>query len=313
MMRDGLVIDLALSDDWLVAGGKLQAGIATIAASHVMVEAQGADFERIDRERHWAGLAVFKAAQVHKLADFPPDGDAMSLLLRLALQARVDCRSLKPEALEQGRWLIAAEGRDLVEREQALIQGHATNAHWSGVSSAISAAIARKTAPKGLENGAEFSLGAAGLLMGSATVLAAYGHGAAALGAGASGFLALALGESFVQMREAFWSKARARWRRLAPLYSGEILAITLLLYVSWLAGSAVTSLALPMLAIGISHYLGFRRSSAVSAFWRDRFTHFAGFTVAAASGFLAEAVALFALAGLAGLLIQPTHAQNAS
>lgn len=311
MMRDGLVVDVDLLSDWIGPEGKLRKAIATLPAKNAMVEAQPAEFERIDRERHWAGLAAFSASKVHKLADMPPDGDAMSMLLRLALQSQVVCQELTADTLQNSNWLIASGGQALASREQILLDQHAPRAHWLGPGRSISAAIVRRIAPRGLENGGNLSAGIAAVLMAGAIGLAGIGQAAASLGTGALGVLALAFGGHFSMMRSALWSKPVGRIWQLTPDYLVEGLVLGILLYCSYLLGVSATELTLPIAAVGVSHYLGFRRSNSMSAFWSDRTTHLAGFALAAATGVLPEAVAVFTLAAIIDLLVPRANSQN--
>ena len=303
MLRDGLVIDPALINDRFLPEGKLQLGISTIPSSHLLVETYPAEFERIDRERHWAGLAIFKAAQLHKLADLPPDSDPMSLLLRLALQSRVSCRAVPADTLENSRWMVASGADALVQRELALVSENCAKPLWTGPGRALASWIVRRLAPKGLKSGSEIATGVAIGLVLLCAGLAAIGQGAATLGVAALASLAFAFSTSFSQLREGLWAQPMSQRFFKAKDDLIEGLTAIIVIYVSWLFGSLVLHLALPALAMGLSYYIGRSATGLTSAFWRDRFSHLAAFATAAGLGYLEEAIALFALMALCFLL----------
>lgn len=69
-----------------------------------------AGFERIDRDRAWAGAALIPGSLVERLSELPPDSDAPAALLRIALQARVPDRRLPEAVLAEGSWAVAEDG-----------------------------------------------------------------------------------------------------------------------------------------------------------------------------------------------------------
>lgn len=86
--------------EWLLEalGGK--AGVAVLPAERGI--ARG--YERIDRDRAWAGVLATRGDAVEALAELPPDADPAAGLLRVALQR--GARSVEvPEAwFDEGRW-----------------------------------------------------------------------------------------------------------------------------------------------------------------------------------------------------------------
>ncbi|MFC3174270.1 hypothetical protein ACFOD9_08400 [Novosphingobium bradum] len=65
-----------------------------------------AGFERIDLNHASAGLMLVPGRLVDRLMDLPPDADAGSALLRIALQAGVAQRPVPDEVRAGGRWLL---------------------------------------------------------------------------------------------------------------------------------------------------------------------------------------------------------------
>lgn len=76
-------------------------GVLTLPDAAV---AQG--FERIDRDRAWAGVARTPGNLVERLADLPVDIAIPEALMRLALQARVPERRLDATLLVEGTWAL---------------------------------------------------------------------------------------------------------------------------------------------------------------------------------------------------------------
>ncbi len=112
------------SDEVLVIGDGLafNAGQASAPdrsgswiASFPAEEGLAAGFERIDRDRSWAGIMKIPGALVEKLAEFPSDIDVQSSLLRLALQ-----NGVKTYAMDEG--LIANESWVVIDSEGAAAQ-----------------------------------------------------------------------------------------------------------------------------------------------------------------------------------------------
>ena len=132
VIADGLALDIETAQ---AAIGE-KPGIATFPAD----VAVPLGFERIDAERAWAGLLAIRGDAVERLSDLPPDADAASSLLRIALQSGVrttpldlglieDMAAIGPEddgslSAREGRWIarraepvsFAAPGRALAER-----------------------------------------------------------------------------------------------------------------------------------------------------------------------------------------------------
>ena len=292
----------------------MRKGIATLAAGHRLAEAHPMDFERIDRERHWAGLAVIRAGQVEQLADLPPDGDAMSLLLRLALQGRLACRALPSDALENehgdARWMLACNTAALAERERALLNTNAPAVLWTGPGDAIADTVAREIAPRWIEKGPELSALAAGAFALGGVALSGFGYGVVGLLVAAMGAFGGALSGAWASVRARLWSRATSARLDRGVRLSLEVAAIVALILASGILASGVlldpiVKCALAVLAVGLSQLAGRGSRTAAKAFWRDRTVHLIGFAVAAGAGYLTQALAVFAIAALAVLLLR--------
>lgn len=309
ILLDGLFADdaiaSALASSETGSVGLLRKGIATIAADHPLAKSNADDFERIDKDRHWAGFAVIRAAQAQKLADLPADSDAMSSLLRIALQARVECFELPASASEQGSWLLASDRASLAQAETRLIAAHAGVPSWAGPSQALAASILREMTPRGLENGPESSAVVAIALTVCGVSLAAFGLGSWGLAVAGLGAFAGALSGTWGKLRAALWSH-RADGLRDRVLGAGiDAAAIAGLVLTLGIAIKPIALLALPAIAVGLARALGASGEGALSAFWRDRGVHLLGFAVGAGLGILSELLALFALGAVLQLLLR--------
>jgi hypothetical protein len=224
----------------------------------------------------------------------------------MGLQARVECRDLPEDEVVGGRWLLAANGAALAERERALVEASIPLATPFAPGKALATAMVRQMAPRGIEHGAQASALATAVLMAGAGLLAVAGYAAAGLAIAAIAAFAVALAEALLQLRQGLWlDEPRGRF---APLLqpAGDCAAATVLALAYADGAVAIPLLALPLLALGLAHRIGAVDGGRAAQFWRDRTLHLAIFALAASSGFLGEAIALFGLGALAQLLLRP-------
>ncbi|MEM7778999.1 MAG: hypothetical protein AAF697_01260 [Pseudomonadota bacterium] len=320
MLRDGLVPDRALvmelaglgSDGEEPTARRLRQVIATLPTTHPLTEASPFDFERIDRERHWAGFAIMRAAHIHSLADLPPDGDAMSLLLRLALQARVASQTLEISAGDATNWLLALEQNGLREREQEIIAGSRARISDGGIGGTLAAFSVVKIAPRWLRQGSEVSAGIAAIFAAISLGLAAtsvLGQSAAlALWPLVVAILASLLSEVSIvwgRLRAQLWPRAR---RIINPDWVRALVDATFaagLVSAHGITPNPALQIALPLIAVGLARNAGDAAPGRMSSFWRDRVLQISGFALAALGGVLSEALALFTLGAVAQLMLR--------
>lgn len=309
ILRDGLVPDQAVVLGLLCSANGLQRLIAAIPADHPLAAAHSEDFERIDAARHWAGVMAMRGAPVQQLADFPADADAISLLLRLALQAGTPCRALTQHALVPENWLLAHGSQAVAAHEQALIARAASDADTRAPFAVLAARLVRLLAPRGLERGGMAAGAAAFVLLPGAVMLAAFGSVAAALGLAALGTFAAEISRLYSALAhrlrqtppEARGGKALAvvvdglaaltLWFALAPWPEWEPLAVL---------GPLVTGLARLAARSG---------EDALAALASDRTSLLLVLALAAAAGLLHETIACLALGLLAALLLRARSA----
>lgn len=98
VVEDGLAFDHGLAPKPNKAGDWI--------ASFPAEEGIAAGFERIDRDRSWAGIMVVPGNLVEKLAEFPSDIDVQSSLLRLALQNGVKTRAMDEALIADESWVV---------------------------------------------------------------------------------------------------------------------------------------------------------------------------------------------------------------
>ncbi len=261
---------------------------------------QAMRFPEIDAARCWAGVAVIRAAPAQRLGDFPPDSNAISLLLRMALQAGTPGHTLTPSPQVSAPGLIADAAESLSRAEQAMIAQQREPASWSAPTLAFTEALGARFALR-TDDGAEAAanLGAAAsLLTGMAAAVA--GWVLAAMMASLLGSWLFDLAAAFGRIRRGvLGGKHAAVWARLNdPGRDGlVVLALSAALGPSALA-------ALAPLAIGTARLAQRAARPLAAAFWRDRTAQIAVMTLGAGLGWLAQAAALFALAALAQALL---------
>ena len=305
MLQDGLIPDRETVLGGTMDEDVLKRGILTIPAGHALPDAFPDDFERIDRERSWAGVAVMRATEVHKIADFPPDSAAIPLLLRLGLQAHVECREVPADALEDGRWMLTSSEDALVERENALIDAVASVPAWFGPLQAAAALIVRRSGSQFIEKGREFSALAAVSLMLCAVLLTGFGVGVAGLVVAGMGSFAAALSGAWQRLRGSLWTTDQGLQTGTALDIGVDLFSVAALALTYGLAWNAAPQLALAPLAIGLARLASKGEGDGPAAFWRDRPLHLFAFAAAAAAGLLGEALALFSLAALVQLMLR--------
>lgn len=316
ILADGLVPDPAVVRTLLGGGGAvsgaahgkggaIQRAVATIPADHPLAAAHPEDFERIDAARHWGGVLAMRGAPAQALADFPADADAVSLLLRLALQAGTATRELSPRELVPESWLLADSVAAVTRHENGLIARAAPPADWRAPGRALAAAMVRAMVPRGLAQGPVMAGAAALVLLLTGVMAAAFGFGGAGLALAALGVLAAQVSHGFAMLavslrREEAGAVLRdvlgaaadglaaiAAWFALAPFPAWQPLAV------------------LGPLTIALARIVGRGGDGALAAAASDRAGLLLLLACAAGFGLLPEALACLALGLVAALLLR--------
>lgn len=309
VLLDGLVVEPVVGRELALAGNGLRQTIATLATAHPLSASHPGDFERIDRERHWAGLAVIGGRQVHDLADLPPDGEAVSLLVRLALQARIECREVPARHLENDRWLIATDDEAMGRLSDRMVDSGLPARVWTGPSQSLAAGLVRSLGPRRMARGAETGAVVAGVLLTLAIVLAGFGYSAAGLGIAALGLFAASVASVFARLRHhlAPTTASSPLGKALASNELGNLallLATVAVMFALERRINPLNSLAIPVLAMGLGWLSGRACTGRAKAFWRDSPLHLAILAAASLFGMLEEGVILFALGALLHLML---------
>lgn len=306
ILRDGLVPDPAVVQAVLGGDGALQRVIAAIPADHALAAAYPDDFERIDAARHWAGVLVMRGAPVQQLADFPDDADAVSLLLRLALQAGTPCRDLAARELVPERWLLADGTAAVAEAEQAMIADAAAPSDWRAPLATLAAMLVRALAPRGLEQGGLAAGGLALALLLIGVMFAAFGPAVAGLALAGLGAFAARVAIDYTALS--------ARLRRAGdPGRGPAVLAAAvdgLAALTTWFALSPWPEwqplAALGPVVIGLARLTTRQSDALLAAPASDRASLLLVMALAAAFGVLPEGLACLALGLLLALLLRP-------
>ena len=301
ILADGLLPDPALGAA-LFAQATPPRFVASLPATSPLVAQHPEDFERIDAQQHWAGLLVMRGAPVQHLADFPPDADAISLLLRLALQAGTPCRPLVGDDPAPAGWLLATDETALAAQEQALITRAAGVADWRRPSQALARAGALVLAPEGLAKGPLVAGSAAAALHLGAIGAAVWGAGTIGLALAALGALAAALAGALGRMVVELLGKgdASVRFTRLDTAVDVALAAVLLIALSP--AGSIAPLAMLGPVLVGLARLTSATIPLAVLA---DRAVLPLALGIASAFGLLPHATALFSLLLLGGLLLR--------
>lgn len=305
MVLDGLLTQSLDPNIIDARGDRLAAQVLTLSADTNSAVQHPDEFERIDATRHWAGIAVIGSATVQKLADCPPDGEVMSLLLRLALQDGAVCKAMPLDTAEAEHDLIAMAPKALAERENQLLAKHLGDLQWSGPSIALSKLAAAKLVRSDLKV-------SSGMIAGAMIATALIAALLFRLEQPAIGLLALAVGALLGQIAS---SSATLRCH-LRNMSKKSIYSTVLTLFIDGLsiAGliaalgpetAPIEKMVIPVFAIGLARIASQTDELQFVAFWRDRATHLLIFAIAAFGGWLSGALILFGLGALAYNLLR--------
>jgi len=164
-----------------------------------------AGFERIDLNHAWAGMFVMPGRLVERLSELPPDCDAVSALLRIALQGRVAEKNLPEAVLAEGRWVMVQSRAQLATMEPDWFRRHAARLSFFAPGKSLARFATGKWAGillgRGVKPGSFATLGIA---------IAAVGVGAAWSGLTVAGIVACGLGWLLVECGTALRAIANA-------------------------------------------------------------------------------------------------------
>ncbi len=262
VIGDGLLMDPALALRHFAE----RRGVATVP-DYPGVEK---GFERIDPERAWGGIIVARGSVGEQLADMPADGDTISLLLRMALQAGTPVVEIDQLHLTTGEILLARSDGDLAERERSLLDNSASHISWVGPGERLASMTARRLAPQNLNNGPMIALISGLLLFGVGSAASLYNYLPLAL-------ILVALGSFCVSVAQALRTmKARLHGKLIKRQLSIGINAITDISIISVLAvqnwpAPVLNAVFEPALLVGLWRLAAPLSPDKIAQFWRDR------------------------------------------
>ena len=307
IVADGLVPDPEAVHAALGEPGGWRRAVAAFPADHPLAAPHADDFERIDAARRWAGVLAMRGAPVQQLADFPPDSDAISLLLRLALQTGAPCHDLAVGEIAEGRWLLAEDTARLREVERAMIARAAPRPDWRAPLAGLAALVVRTLAPRGLAQGATLASGIALVVLLAGVMTSAFGPAATGLALAGLGAFAgqVAAGQSALVAGLQPRGAGRRLRRTPALALAVDALAALCLWFAlaPWPQWQPLAVLG-PMV-IGLARLAARGEDSALAMAAGDRAALLLALAVAAALGVLSETLGCLALGVLAALLLR--------
>jgi hypothetical protein len=305
ILADGLVPEPSVVRAVLGGGegAPLGRAVAAVPADHPLAADHPEDFERIDAKRHWAGVLAMRGAPVQQLADFPADADAISVLLRLALQAGTPLRELSARELVPESWLLAGSAAAVTQHERALIARAAPATDWRAPGRALASALVRRLVPRGLAQGPLIAGGAALVLLLTGVMAAAFGFAATGLTLAGLGAFAAQTSQSFAAIAASL-RREDAKGAAVLAAARDVLAAVTV-----WFALAPFPDwqplAALGPVSIALAALVARSGTDALAAAAGDRASLLIFLALAAALGLLPEALACLALGLCAALLLR--------
>ncbi|WP_271438670.1 hypothetical protein [Pontixanthobacter luteolus] len=156
VIGDGVVFDQSVAHEVLGEGRK----VLTLPADRGVP----LGFERLDRDRAWAGVMIAAGALVERLADMPRDIDPVSTLLRLALQSGSITAEVSAEMLADDSWALVNSSGSAAKFEKRWLAKAVKPASFAAPTSSIAdrtalSVLKRHTRPqKAVRAGAAISI-----------------------------------------------------------------------------------------------------------------------------------------------------------
>lgn len=117
-----------------------------------------AGFERIDLNHAWGGALSMPGRLVGEIAALPQDCDAVSALLRIAVQARLPEREIPEKLLVSGQWMLLRPGAELTEHESAWLDSRIAR-HGDGSFTGKLAGLVARAIPRAKVGGKRLATG----------------------------------------------------------------------------------------------------------------------------------------------------------
>lgn len=306
VLMDGLVVDRATVAELFPIIEKLPKTLFSREPDDsVPRESIPEDFERIDAERRWAGMLVMRADRVQQLTDMPSDSDAVSLLLRIALQSGSSVVTVPESAFEQGRFFLAESAEAVEQKHRQMIGSSAPPLVWNGPAGAIATLTGRKLEMAGVKKGVALSVAVGGLFLLAGIVLAWTGYGVGGLALSALGAFSGACASALLELRSRLFGHERNAAAILTIKTATIVGAISATLGALSPAAGQTELIVLPVFAFGLIVLASTDGSPGVRAFWSDHATQLALLTGSAALGSLSGTIATLGLLALVHKLLR--------
>ncbi len=290
----------------LPAASEAKAGLAGGNGVLVLPVETGiaAGFERIDLNYAWAGVLAMPGTLVERLNQLPADCDAISALLRIALQGRVPERSLPEAVLAERRWAMVTSRAKLAEIEPEWFRRHVAPPSAFAPGRALARLGMRNFGGNLLARGWKPAfLTVGGVVLAALGLVAAwFEQPAVALISCGLGWLSLEAGKALASLAQAgsVGAKGTGRVMPLAALLIDLALIVVL---ASALPGTRAERLFAPLVLIGTTTLAGRVITAKWAEIGQDRAALALLLALASLGGVLLPVIQLLALAAIAAML----------
>ena len=294
--------------EWLAQVFGARAGVAVLPAEGAVEQG----YERIDRDRAWAGVLATRGDAVEALGSLPPDADAIGGLLRVALQRGATAIAVPEKWLDDGRWALVASQASAERYQQGWYARHVPPPALVQPGRATAYRLARTLVDR-TRNARQMALGllSGGAVVAVASAIVGYlGHNAIALAGLTLSAMLSATGATVTRLASAGSGERTRAWpgeaRRALLDLSLVAIAASPSAFEGWTAAfAALVLVAVMRLAEDSAAPMPLRPLA-------DRSVVFAVLTAAAITAILPSAMAVLALVGLALQLFWRRNAANA-
>lgn len=289
---------------WLTRVFAARHGVAVLPAEGAVAHG----FERIDRERAWAGVLATRGDAVEALAALAPDADAIAGLLRVALQRGGAAVEIPAGWLDEGRWALVLSPASGERHHHAWYARHAPSPAVVQPGRALAYRLARlaiERLPDPTRTARALTFGG-GMLAAGAGVAGYLGYTAAALAALALASTLLATGSAIGRLIRAGSDERIRRWpaelRRAALDVPLVVIAASPVAFEGWVAAYAA------LVLVAVMRLANAEAASPPTRPLGDRSLMLLVLALAATRGAFAPAAALLSLLGLALQLFWPNR-----
>lgn len=292
--------------EWLAQAFGARAGVAVLPAEGAIEQG----FERIDRERAWAGVLSTRGDAVEALAVLPPDADPIAGLLRVALQRGAGAVNVPDKWLDDGRWALVRSQSKAEQYQTAWYLRHVPSPTLDRPASALAHRVARSLIDR-MRNAASGALGilAAGSVVAIGSAAAGYlGHTAAGIAGMTAAAALMAIGNALAQLARAGSGDKERRWWGEARRALLDLALVAIAASPSEFEGWSAAFAALVLIAV--IRIGSEERAPRTLHPFSDRTLVFAVLTLAAVGGAFGLGMAGLGLLGLALRLFWPRASQ---